>query len=286
MEHLSVPKTFKGIALFTPGGDLVYCIDANKQSRWHLHLCAALQDWLGLSEPPHFLLPCYTATVDRWQDAHTGKVNTLATAAPGVIRYRVLLEALFGLEPQQWQTVQTTPELCTPRLLSTYRQQFPVLWECHDWVIRLDDTDRPSPIEPSHPIIPAPFSPSHSPTPHTPHPHTPHPHSSTLPLPTLPLPHSPIPHPTPSPTYVFHLYLSSRSGNVQRILQNLHTLLEQCIDQPYTLKMIDISKNPEQAELDQVTAMPTLVRVSPLPMRRIVGDLEDADRLLSLLSSP
>ncbi|MGI0490572.1 circadian clock KaiB family protein, partial [Alkalinema pantanalense CENA528] len=101
-----------------------------------------------------------------------------------------------------------------------------------------------------------------------------------------PLPQSAT-HPLPqSANYVFHLYVSSRSGHVQRILQNLHRLLEQCIDQPYTLKMIDITKNPEQAELDQVTAMPTLVRVSPLPMRRIVGDLEDTDRLLSLLSNP
>lgn len=251
--------TFKGIALFTPGGDLVYCIDANKQSRWHLHLCAALQDWLGLSEPPHFLLPCYTATVDRWQDTTTGEVRTLATAALQVLRYRALLEGLFGLEPQRWQLVQTTPELCTPRLLSTYRQQFPILWECHDWVIRLDDFDRPSSLSQS-PLSPLPTS-----------------------LPTHPSPIQPTNH---SPNYVFHLYLSSRSGNVQRILQNLHRLLEECIDRPYTLKMIDIAKNPEQAELDQVTAMPTLVRVSPLPMRRIVGDLEDADRLLSLLSSP
>ncbi|MDJ0558735.1 MAG: circadian clock protein KaiB, partial [Microcystis sp. M53599_WE4] len=34
-----LPDIFKGIALFTPGGDLIYCIDPDKQTHWHLNLC-------------------------------------------------------------------------------------------------------------------------------------------------------------------------------------------------------------------------------------------------------
>ncbi|MFM7558989.1 MAG: circadian clock protein KaiB, partial [Cylindrospermopsis raciborskii] len=62
IDKPSLPQVFKGIALFTPGGDLIYCIDPSKQKRWHLHLCGVLQQILNLSEPPHFLVPCYTAT--------------------------------------------------------------------------------------------------------------------------------------------------------------------------------------------------------------------------------
>ncbi|MGL6284372.1 MAG: circadian clock KaiB family protein, partial [Microcoleaceae cyanobacterium] len=76
---------FKGIALFTPGGDLVYCIDPSKQSRWHLHLCAVLQDILGLPEPPHFLVPAYTATIDQWLDNRTNQIQVAAAIYPLVV---------------------------------------------------------------------------------------------------------------------------------------------------------------------------------------------------------
>ncbi|MFM6041706.1 MAG: circadian clock protein KaiB, partial [Dolichospermum sp.] len=46
VDKLSKPQLFKGIALFTPGGDLIYCIDPSKQGRWHLNLCAALREIL------------------------------------------------------------------------------------------------------------------------------------------------------------------------------------------------------------------------------------------------
>ena len=76
-KQLSKPQLFKGIALFTPGGDLIYCIDSSKQGRWHLNLCAALQEILDLPEPPHFLVPCYTATIDHWLNPQTQKVQVL-----------------------------------------------------------------------------------------------------------------------------------------------------------------------------------------------------------------
>ncbi|NJL47349.1 MAG: circadian clock protein KaiB, partial [Leptolyngbyaceae cyanobacterium SM2_5_2] len=74
--------SFKGLALFTPGGDCVYAIDQHKRERWHLDLCAALQNALCLPELPNFLLPCYTATVDRWVDATSQELITVAEAYP------------------------------------------------------------------------------------------------------------------------------------------------------------------------------------------------------------
>jgi len=65
-------------------------------------------------------------------------------------------------------------------------------------------------------------------------------------------------------------------------LQALHRVLEQSLSHPYTLKVIDVSQHPEQAELDQVSATPTLVKVYPRPVRRIVGDLENVDQLLRI----
>lgn len=245
------PQSFKAIALVTPGGDLAYCIDFHKQSYWHLHLCATLRDWLDLPEPPHFLLPYCTATVDRWVDPDSGQIHTIAEAAPLILRYRALLNQLFDLGDQPWQPTTPAIELRDPDLMQTYYQQFPELWHNHNLVIRLKSTR----------IEPAAIAPVSSPQP---------------PACTG---QSSI---NRSNSYVLRLFVSSHNANTQRTLHILHQTLEQAVGLPYTLKVIDISKYPEQAELDQVTATPTLMRVSPLPVRRIVGDLEDSSRILSL----
>ncbi len=67
---------------------------------------------------------------------------------------------------------------------------------------------------------------------------------------------------------------------------SLHQLLEQSLRHPYTLKVIDIFKHPEQAEANQISATPTLLRVWPHPVRRIVGDLTDAERVLRVIAAP
>jgi circadian clock protein KaiB len=71
----------------------------------------------------------------------------------------------------------------------------------------------------------------------------------------------------------------------ERILQNLHQLLERSLAFPYTLKVIDVLTHPEQAEINQVSATPTLVKVWPHPVRRIVGELDNVDRLLNILGA-
>ncbi len=244
----SSPLAFKGIALFTPGGDVVYCIDPHKQIRWHIHLCGALQHLLGLSELPHFLVPCYTATVDRSVDSVTQQVFQVAEASPLVIRYQSLLNTMFDTPNLVWQQTQLRSTVCDPIVLATYRSQFPQLWESHDLVVRYEQTA--SALQFSQP------SPSVTPS-----------------KPTRVDPQG----------YVLRLFVSGHSSATQRTLQKLHTLLEQTLDQPYTLKVIDVAQHPEQAEQDQITATPTLVRAYPPPMLRIVGSLENVDQLLGLL---
>ncbi len=244
----SVPSVFKGIALFTPGGDLVYCIDPGKQGRWHLNLCATLQEILELPEPPHFLVPCYTATLDRWLDSATRQVRTFAEAYPLVFRYRALLDAVFETQHLNWQMAPLPEGVCDPALLATYRQQFPQLWESHDLVIRVES----SPIERSESGDRRAIGVAQ----------------------------------TYTQGYVLRLFVSGYSAATQRILENLHQLLEESLGHPYTLKVIDIFKHPEQAEIDQVSATPTLVKVYPRPVRRIVGDLNDVNRVLRMLGAP
>ncbi len=243
----SVPSVFKGIALFTPGGDLVYCIDPGKQGRWHLNLCATLQEVLELPEPPHFLVPCYTATLDRWLDSATRQVRTFAEAYPLVFRYRALLDAVFETQHINWQMAPLPEGVCEPALLATYRRQFPPLWESHDLVICVD-----SPIERPEPA-----------------------HRPAIAFPQ-----------NYTQGYVLRLFVSGYSAATQRILENLHQLLEESLSHPYTLKVIDIFTHPEQAEIDQVSATPTLVKVYPRPVRRIVGDLNDVNRVLRMLGAP
>ncbi|MBD1998348.1 circadian clock protein KaiB [Leptolyngbya sp. FACHB-541] len=245
------PGLFKGIALFTPGGDLVYCIDPHKQSRWHLQLCSVLQEMLGLVEPPHFLLPCYTATIDRWLDPKTQQIQISAEACPRVLSHQALLNAIFAMEDLVWEADPRQEELCDPLVLASYRQQFPQLWEEHDLVVRLQAE----------------------------------PHSYSLESRHTALSWSPQKLDPPSQGYVLRLFIAGHNSATERILQNLHQLLEKSLQQPYTLKVVDIYKHPEQAEADQVAATPTLVKVWPKPVRRIAGNLEDAAKILQMLST-
>jgi circadian clock protein KaiB len=246
-DKLVLPKIFKGIALFTPGGDLIYCIDPNKQGRWHLHLCAALQEILDLSEPPHFLVPCYTATIDHWLDPHTQQIRTFAEAYAAVLQHQALLNAIFNAGDLVWQAAPWQDGLCDRMVLATYRSTFPQLWEDHDLVINLDLSEKAPKYHPPVRTI------------------------QTAPPKTQ--------------GYVLRLFVAGHSANTEKILQNLHELLERSLGYPYTMKVIDVLTHPEQAEIDQVSATPTLVKVWPHPIRRIVGNLDNAEKILQMLGA-
>ncbi|MDM9380180.1 circadian clock KaiB family protein [Chlorogloeopsis sp. ULAP01] len=240
-----LPQLFKGIALFTPGGDLIYCIDPSKQGRWHLHLCATLQEILDLPEPPHFLVPCYTATIDHWLDPRTQQIRTFAEAYPVVMRYQPVLNAIFDTGDLVWQSAPWQEGLCDRMVLTSYRSSFPQLWEDHDLILRLDPTEAVLYYQQTT--------------------------TQQLQLDTQ--------------GYVLRLFIAGHSPGTERILENLHELLEKYLGQPYTLKVIDVFTHPELAEANQVTATPTLVKVWPQPIRRIVGNLDHADKILQMLGA-
>lgn len=258
MSHASsvAPKLFKGIALFTPGGDLIYCIDYSKQCRWHLNLCVGLQEILDLPEPPHFLVPCYTATIDLWLDPRTQQVQRFAEAYPLVLRHQALLNAVFDMEDLVWQAAPWQEGLCEPMVLAAYRSSFGQLWKDHDLIVKYEQASTArirltQPDKRDRQLIPS------------------------------------LQQQQPETLgYVLRLFVAGHSATTERILQTLYQLLEQYLHYPYTLKVIDVFKHPEQAEADQISATPTLVKVSPQPIRRLVGELDNVEKLLQILSFP
>jgi circadian clock protein KaiB len=84
--------------------------------------------------------------------------------------------------------------------------------------------------------------------------------------------------------YVLELFVRSDSAEMAIMLRGLHDLLERALDNPYSLKVIDVAKSPELTEARRIMATPTLLRVWPEPTRRLVGILDCPDRLRELLA--
>jgi circadian clock protein KaiB len=81
-------------------------------------------------------------------------------------------------------------------------------------------------------------------------------------------------------TYVLKLYVAGNTPNSVRALKTLKTILEQEFQGVYALKVIDVLKNPQLAEEDKILATPTLSKVLPPPVRKIIGDLSDREKVL------
>ena len=253
-----LPDLYKGIVLFTPGGDVIYTIDPNKQERWHLHLCLGLQETLGLPEPPHFLIPAYTATIDQWLDRDSGEIKVSAELQPFVKRYLPLLQVLFN--HSNWSLAPWQEEYCNPEIIETYRASFPQLWQANELFICL----KTETLHHRHPQLQITNQSGSLPK-------TDQQNQKTTQV--------------KKSGYVLRLYISNNHIATQTTLDNIHKILEQELIQPYTLKIIDISKNPEQAEQDQIQAIPALVRVWPKPVKKIIGDLDDLTKVLKIISS-
>lgn len=81
-------------------------------------------------------------------------------------------------------------------------------------------------------------------------------------------------------TYVLKLYVAGNTTNSVRALKMLKNILEDEFRGIYALKVIDVLKNPRLAEEDKISATPTLAKILPLPVRKIIGDLSDREKIL------
>ncbi|HTP17568.1 MAG TPA: circadian clock KaiB family protein [Streptosporangiaceae bacterium] len=76
------------------------------------------------------------------------------------------------------------------------------------------------------------------------------------------------------------LYVTGRSPNCLRAIGNLRRACEEHLADRYQIEIVDLLENPRLAAEDQILAVPTVVRRLPQPIRKIIGDLSDAARLL------
>jgi circadian clock protein KaiB len=82
------------------------------------------------------------------------------------------------------------------------------------------------------------------------------------------------------PRYVLCLYVTGKTPNSLRAIANLKKICEERLHGRYDLQVIDIYQQPELTEGDQVIAVPTLVKKLPRPLRKLIGDLSDRERVL------
>ena len=83
-----------------------------------------------------------------------------------------------------------------------------------------------------------------------------------------------------SDTYVLRLYIAGQTPKSIAALANLKKICEEYLKGRYQLQVVDLLKSPQLARGDQILAIPTLVRKLPLPLRRIIGDLSNTERVL------
>jgi circadian clock protein KaiB len=85
------------------------------------------------------------------------------------------------------------------------------------------------------------------------------------------------------PEYLLRLFVSGFTPRSQRAIENLKNLCERYLAGRYRIEVVDLYQSPGLARDEQIIAAPTLLRVRPVPQRRVIGDLSHADKVLRTL---
>ena len=83
-----------------------------------------------------------------------------------------------------------------------------------------------------------------------------------------------------SDKWVLRLYVAGQTSKAVTAFNNLKLICEEQLKGKYHIEVIDLLKNPRLARDEQILAVPTLVRKLPLPVRKIIGDLSNRERVL------
>jgi len=86
--------------------------------------------------------------------------------------------------------------------------------------------------------------------------------------------------PSEADTFLLRLYVAGQPPRSAGALSNLKTVCEDNLQGRYQLEVIDLLQNPGLASGDQILAVPTLVRRRPHPIKKIIGDLSNRERVL------
>ena len=80
--------------------------------------------------------------------------------------------------------------------------------------------------------------------------------------------------------WILRLYVAGQTPKSITAFKNLKAICEEQLKGKYQIEVIDLIKNPQLCREDQILAVPTLVRKLPAPVRKIIGDLSNTDRVL------
>lgn len=81
-------------------------------------------------------------------------------------------------------------------------------------------------------------------------------------------------------SYVLKLYVTGLTSQSISALENVRKICEENLKGRYTLEVIDLYKNPSLAKGEQIIAAPTLIKLLPLPLRKLIGNMSDTERIL------
>lgn len=80
--------------------------------------------------------------------------------------------------------------------------------------------------------------------------------------------------------FVLRLYIAGQTPKCMRAFTNLKRICEEHLADRYRIEIVDLLQNPQLARGDQILAVPTLVRQLPEPVKKIIGDLSNTERVL------
>jgi circadian clock protein KaiB len=81
--------------------------------------------------------------------------------------------------------------------------------------------------------------------------------------------------------YVLRLFITGTTPRSVRAIANLRRVCDEHLKGAYNLEVVDLYQDPEAAKKYQIIAAPTLVRILPLPLRKIIGDLANDEKVLA-----
>jgi circadian clock protein KaiB len=84
----------------------------------------------------------------------------------------------------------------------------------------------------------------------------------------------------PNDTWVLRLYVAGQTPKSVAAFANLKKICAEHLSDKYRIELIDLLENPQLARGDQIVAIPTLVRNLPIPIKKIIGDLSNTERVL------
>jgi len=81
-------------------------------------------------------------------------------------------------------------------------------------------------------------------------------------------------------SFILKLYVTGATPRAETAIANLRRICEQELGGQYQLEIIDVLEHPQAAEDDKILATPTLIKQLPPPLRKVIGDLSDKEKVL------